>query len=168
MNLKNVILGTAFVVTSAGIMVNQSLGDGEKPWLFGYSAVPRFGDDLGLSYLPNLKVALLRNRVRDLDFSNCSICGRQMKDLFDLLEENVTALISFNKCEITVSGAEYLAEYLKKNNSLICLNLTSSDLSSKALRIIFEALKTNKRLTDFSLHSMNIGCNRPLAKVAQS
>ena len=105
MNLRNVILGTAFVATLAGIMVNQSFG--ERPWLPAYWANLEDKDKFGLSYLSELKDTLSKNRVRDLIFSYCGICGDQMKDFFDFLEkdENGPQNLFFDCCKFDVPGA---------------------------------------------------------------
>ena len=131
MNLKNIILGSAFAVASVGIMINQSFGELEQ------IEITSEGSLRTVMVNPYGRCAV---RVQ-LKMTADALVG--LLDALPLIEELV---LVYPPCEIGVEGGKKIAEWLGTNSTLIKLDLSWNELQDEGAIALAEALRKNKTL----------------------
>ena len=72
-------------------------------------------------------------------------------------------MLNLEHCEIRANGIKELAEALRKNNTLVNLNLKNNNLEESEIMIIVNGLLGNRTLTSLDLRS-NCYINSEMAK----
>ncbi len=111
--------------------------------------------------------ALVRAIKREPSVQEIKIQGNEAISIGDigvyeltaiLGEDSFLKILTLNHCNITAEGLAYLMEVLKRNHSLISLDLSDNDLlDDKSVTLIADMLKINKKLKKLILLNCGIG-----------
>lgn len=108
-------------------------------------------------YRCSIKVKLSQFRdVSDIDMSNCEIEDSDMPNLVLLIKSNTSLLfLDLTSNNITSKGAKILAQVIKQNNHLREVILVDNPIDSEGITELTEAIKRNYTIKTLAISGAN-------------